>query len=508
MEDAARASEVPILEMRGIRRSFGPTHALRGVDLSVRAGEVHALIGENGAGKSTLMKVLSGAVDPDGGTMRLDGEVYAPSGPQSSLARGVSMIYQELNLAPDLSAEENIFLGVERARWGFVRRAEHEERVRDALATLGHSRVDPRTPVGRLAVAEQQIVEIARAIVADARLIVLDEPTSSLTAVDTERLFDVIARLKERGVSIVYISHFLEEVKRSCDRFTVLREGRTVGTGVVADTPIDSIIELMVGRSLDEFFPRVPHERGEVVLELDQLAGETRLLGVDLDLHRGEILGIAGLVGAGRTELVRAVYGLDPVVSGLVRISGSDAGVGTPRRRVRQGVGLLSENRKDEGLALGMSIADNVTLSRFSTVATAGWVSPRRHRSRVANCAGALGVVCRAVTQPVEDLSGGNQQKVALARLTHQEADVVLLDEPTRGIDVGSKVEVYRQIGLLAQQGKAVLFVSSYLPELLGVCDRVAVMARGRLSAIRPAAEWDEKSIMAYATMGPQDGVT
>ncbi len=491
-----------LLEMRGIRKSFGPTHALRGVDLSVRDGEVHALIGENGAGKSTLMKVLSGALAPDGGTMSLDEDAYAPSGPNDARAVGVSMIYQELNLASHLTVEENIFLGMEKANWGFTRRSSQERAVVEALGTLGRPDIHPRSPVSRLSVAARQIVENARALITRSRLIVLDEPTSSLTAVDTERLFDVIQRMRRKGVSFVYISHFLEEVERIADRFTVLREGSTVGSGDVRGTSLDSIIELMVGRTLKEFFPRVPHERGEPLLELEGLCGEGPPRGIDMSLHRGEILGIAGLVCAGRTETLRAIYGLDPIQSGAVTIHGVRGGYVAPSGRVRQGVGLLSEDRKEEGLALGLSIADNVTLSRFGPVSVGGWVLPRRQRRQVERAICALQVKCRTPLQPVGDLSGGNQQKVALSRLSHQEADIVLLDEPTRGIDVASKIEVYRLMGGMAAEGRGVLFVSSYIPELLGVADRLAVMCRGRLSPVRDIGDWDEKSIMAFATRG------
>jgi ribose transport system ATP-binding protein len=488
--------------MHGVEKRFGPTAALRGVDLEVRRGEVHALIGENGAGKSTLMKVLSGAHAPDAGRMVLAGEPYRPSGPEAARRAGVSMIYQELNLAPHLTVEENVFLGMESSRLGLTRRARQEARVAEALALLGHSDIAPRARVGSLSVGAQQLVEVARAIVARARLIVLDEPTSSLTSRDAERLFQVIAKLRGAGVSIIYISHFLEEVERIADRFTVLREGATAGTGEVRSTPIARIIEMMVGRSLRELFPKVPHARGEPLLSLEGLAGRRAPRGVDLVLHRGEILGVAGLIGAGRTEMLRAIYGLDPIARGAVTVAGIRGGPHSPAARVRQGVGLLSEDRKEEGLALGLSIADNVTFSALGKASVLGWVIPARQRRLVARWIREMRIACRSPAQPAQDLSGGNQQKVALARLLHQEADIFLLDEPTRGIDVGSKVEVYRLMGELAAAGKGVLFVSSYLPELLGVSDRIAVMSRGKLSPARDARDWTEESIMAYATTG------
>ncbi|MCZ6795494.1 MAG: sugar ABC transporter ATP-binding protein [Planctomycetota bacterium] len=493
-----------ILEMRGVGKSFGPTLALDGVDLRVRRGEVHALIGENGAGKSTLMKVLSGALEPDTGTMHLDGAPFAPAGPLEARAAGVSMIYQELNLASHLSVEANVLLGMEESRLGFVRRKSHERRVREALELLGHQDIHPRTMVGELRLGARQLVEIARALVSKARIIVLDEPTSSLALRDIKRLFEVVRRLRERGVSVVYISHFLEEVHEVADRYTVLRNGRTAAEGLLSQVTSEQIIEQMVGRSLSELFPRVPHEIGEPLLALNALRGEELPRGVDLELHRGEILGIAGLVGAGRTEMLRAVYGLDPLRSGSVTISGISSGYRRPHQRLAQGVGLLSENRQEEGLALALSIGDNVTLSRFGPISRYGWIFPRLEREHVGRWTKRMSVVCRGPGQPVGDLSGGNQQKIAIARLLHQESDVLLLDEPTKGIDVGSKVEVYRLIGELAAEGRAILFVSSYIPELLGVCDRIAVMSRGRLSAIRAASEWTEHSILVHATAGEQ----
>jgi ribose transport system ATP-binding protein len=492
------------LRMTEIHKHFGPTHALRGVDLELHAGEVHALVGENGAGKSTLMKVLAGAVLPDAGHMSLDGLPYTPSGPRDARDRGVAMIYQELALAPHLSVEDNILLGLEPRRWGILRRAEGRQRVRGALETLGHPEVPPDLPVSALGPGLQQVVEIARALLLDVRLLVFDEPTSSLSREDAERLFDLIRRLAGRGVTVVYISHFLEEVQRVADRFTVLRDGESVGTGAVRDFSAAGIIEKMVGRSLTELFPRVPHTPGEVVLELNDLVTDKQVSpghGIDLRLRRGEILGLAGVVGAGRTELLRAIFGLDAVRRGRVMVRALVHDRATPRERIREGMGMVSEDRKAEGLALAQSIADNLTYSRLGPYTRwPGWLSLGRRDEAVRGWLANLDVRCGSPDQAVGELSGGNQQKVALGRLLHQEADVLLLDEPTRGVDVGSKAAIYRLIGELAAQGKAVLFVSSYLPELLGVCDRLAVMTRGRLSAVRPVEEWTPEGIMGEAT--------
>jgi ribose transport system ATP-binding protein len=495
-------SNVPRLTMTGIEKRFGQTHALRGVELALHAGEIHALVGENGAGKSTLMKVLSGAERPDAGHMTLDGAPFHPSGPRDARQRGVAMIYQELTLATHLSVEANVLLGLEPSRWGFLRLGEGRRRVREALAVLQHKEIQPEAPVGGLGPAARQLVEIARALLLDVRVLVLDEPTSSLSQEDAQRLFALVRRLRDRGVTVVYISHFLEEVRQIADRFTVLRDGRSVGGGTVADFSVDRILSLMVGRDVTELFPRVPHTIGEPVLELTDLTGLKLPRSVSLTLHCGEIFGIAGIVGAGRTELLRAVFGLDPVRAGRVRVMGAVRldGPASPPDRIEQGVGLLSEDRKQEGLALLQSVADNLTYTRLQPYGQFGWLNPRRRRRAVAEWVARLGVRCAGPDQLVGELSGGNQQKVALGRLLHQDADVFLLDEPTRGVDVGSKAEIYRLIGELAARGKAVLFVSSYLPELLGVCDRLAVMTRGRLSAARAVGEWTPEQVLARAT--------
>ncbi len=491
----------PLLTVHAVSKRFGATQALADVSLSVAAGRVLGLVGENGAGKSTLMKILSGAHRPDSGVMRLDGREYAPAGPLAARQAGVAMIYQELNLAPDLSVEDNIMLGREAARWGWLRRDRQRPRIREVLAWLGHPELSPEVPVGRLSIGAQQLVEIARALVHDARLIVFDEPTSSLTQRDVARLFDVIRRLKNAGHGIIYISHFLEEVRTICDDYAVLRDGRSVGAGSLAGATERQIVELMVGRTVTELFPQVPHHRGEPLVSLAGLTGERAPIDASLTLHRGEILGLAGLVGAGRTELVRCLFGLDAVRSGKILIAGVTPGRG-PRGRIRAGVGMVSEDRKQEGLAQSRSLADNLTYSRLEPYSRGGWLALSRRRRAVDHWLDRLQVKRRSQEQAMLELSGGNQQKVAIARVLHQQADVLLLDEPTRGIDVGTKSEIYRLMGELAAEGKAVLFVSSYLTELLAICDRIGVMSRGRLKAIRPTRDWTEHDIMNVAVGG------
>jgi len=492
--------------MFGVQKRFGATVALDGVDLAVPSGIVHALVGENGAGKSTLMKVLSGAIQPDAGTMRIDGQAYAPRNPLEARRTGIAMIYQELSLAPHLNVEDNITLGMEPGKLGVIDHREVRRRVTDALRQLEHSEINPQARVGSLSVAAQQLVEIARALAVGCRVLVFDEPTSSLTLRDIERLFTLIQRLKEQGHAIVYISHFLEEVLQVADRYTVLRDGRTVGTGDIREVDADALVAMMIGRRVDQLYPRSPRTRGEAVLEVSNLVGDPKPEHASFVLHRGEVFGIAGLMGAGRTELLRTLMGLAPICSGEVRL-GAYVGPASPTRRWLDGMGLLSENRKDEGLAVSLSVADNLTLSRLHGLGPARLVLPSRQDAASRRWIDKLGIRCRGPRQPVASLSGGNQQKVAIARLLHHDVDVLLLDEPTRGIDVASKAQIYQLIDALARGDetenrppRAILMVSSYLPELLGVCDRVAVMCRGTLGSPRPVAEWDEHSLMLEAT--------
>jgi ribose transport system ATP-binding protein len=493
----------PLLLMENISKHFGATCALAGVDFDLERGEVHALLGENGAGKSTLIKILSGAIRPDRGAMHLDGSWYSPSSPLESRRSGISVIYQELNLAPHLSVEENIMLGREWTSRGFLRRRKMREKVKEALSLVRHTEISPDTPVRQLSMAARQTVEIARALLEKAKILVMDEPTSSLSGEDSQRLFEIIKRLKSQGVGIIYISHFLEEVQQVADRFTVLRDGTKVGTGKMEETSLDKLIQMMVGGEMRQMFPRVEHRVEGLYLEAAKLKGKKMSVEVDLNLHRGEILGVAGLVGSGRTEFLRTIFGLDPWESGLVKIGPEEEVLsGDIRQRIKKGVGFLSEDRQGEGLALSLSISDNLTLSCFSPYVRFGFLRVKQQRQAGWEWIERLRIKAQGPKQPVLSLSGGNQQKVALARLLHQKADVFLLDEPTRGIDIVSKSQIYEWMGELAVEGKAILFVSSYFPELLGVCDKIAVFHRGQLVKARPAAEWNDESLLAAATTG------
>ncbi|MFH1883002.1 MAG: sugar ABC transporter ATP-binding protein [Planctomycetota bacterium] len=494
------------LRMRDVSKRFGATVALEDVSIEVAAGQVLALVGENGAGKSTLMKVCSGAVRADAGRMWLDGVPYRPSNPLEARRAGVAMIYQELSLTPHLSVQENIMLGMEPARLGVVRAKQVRRRTIEAIKEFDNPELTPDARVSNLSVGSQQLVEIARALAIGCRVLVLDEPTSSLTQQDVERLFEIIGRLKRQGKAIVYISHFIEEVKRVADRVTVLRDGRVVGSSDVDAITIDEIVALMVGRQVEELYPRSARQAGEVILEIEDLAGLEKPKSASLELHRGEVLGIAGLVGAGRTELLRSMFGLEPVRRGRIRL-GVYTGPASPVRRWMQGAGFLSEDRKEEGLAVSLSVADNMTLSKLRGFGPLGLVLPSRQDKATRRWLERLDIRCLGPRQSVSSLSGGNQQKVALARLLLHDVDVLLLDEPTRGIDVAAKALVYKLINTLAtgsptegREPKAVLMVSSYLPELMGVCDRVAVMCRGRLGPTYRIDEVNEHNLMLEAT--------
>ncbi len=491
-----------LLQLKNIRKSFGPVKALQGVDLEVNEGEVHGLIGENGAGKSTLMKVLSGAHFPNEGEMTFAGKPYQPETPLDARQQGIAMIYQELNLALHLTVEENIMLGIEDSRFGFIKSKKHE--VSEALAWLGQEGIAPDTLVHELSLGKQQLIEIARAIILNAKLVIMDEPTSSLTAEDTKALFEVIRRFRERNISVIYISHFLEEAKELCDRFTVLRDGQTVATGDMKDTDIPKIIEYMVGRTVDELYPHVPHEIGEDMLEVSGLQ-DAYLNNVSFKLRKGEILGLSGLVGAGRSETIRSIFGLEKVENGTIKIKGQPELKATylnPHTSLKKGLDLLSEDRKEEGLALNLPIFANITFSALKRYSKAGILNLKSELDNANIWAKKLNIKCHSTEQNASALSGGNQQKICLARMLHHDSDILFLDEPTRGIDVGSKAEIYRLIHTLAAQGKAIVVVSSYLPELLGICDSIAVMSRGKMSPVKPVAEWKEEDIMLFATSG------
>ena len=496
------------LKLSKIHKSFGPTIALDGVDLELREGEVHALIGENGAGKSTLMNVIAGALRPDQGTMEINGQPYTPSNPLDARTHGIALIHQELSLCPHLSVAENVLMGIESSHMGWLDRDKLFARTNEVLKTFHHADIRPEKRVGDLSVAARQIVEISRAIAARARIILMDEPTSSLQRDDVTHLFALIRKLSAEGISVVYISHFLEEVRQISDRFTVLRDGRSVANGEIATVTDDELIAKMVGRAQQNLFPvRAPAAGArQTILDVQNLASPPLLKDATFELRRGEILGIAGLMGSGRTPLLRAIFGLDRPASGSIKVNQKSLppGRSTPAMRLIEGLGYLSEDRKGDGLTLNQSIADNVTVTRFDSCSRFGWLDLGAQRKQTEKLVNALKIRTQGAQQNVGSLSGGNQQKVIVARLLHQDADVLLLDEPTRGIDIGSKAQVYETIAACAAENKAVLMVSSYLPELFGMCDRLAVMSRGRLSTVRNIDEWTPESVL-QAAIGAAD---
>jgi ribose transport system ATP-binding protein len=494
------SSTGPRLVARSIGKSFSGTPVLDGVSLELEQGSVHAVLGENGAGKSTLMKILAGVERPDVGSFELDGAPYTPAGPLDARRRGVAIVHQELSLCPHLTVAENIVLGVEPRRFGWLSRSETARCARQALELLagGAGSLSLEARVDGLSAAEQQLVEIARALAhADCRLLILDEPTSSLGHADVERLFTTLGALRARGVTILYVSHFLDEVRRVADRYTVLRDGRLVVSGPVSETTNEMLVTAMAGETVRLGATRA-RTRGELLLSLRHVGGVRLPNDASLELHRGEVLGIAGLMGSGRTELLRAVFGLDVVRRGEIRVKAA-VGPASPAARLAQGLGLVSEDRAREGLALGLSIAKNLTLSRLSPVLRHGLLSPRAERDAAAHWIARLGIRARGPEQRVGELSGGNQQKVAVARLLYHDVDVLLLDEPTRGIDVRNRAEIHQLIGELCAAGKAVLIVSSHLDELVAVCDRIAVMRKGVLGPARTASGVSERALLQEA---------
>jgi ribose transport system ATP-binding protein len=500
--EASVTDRTSLLSIQGLSKSFGPTVALAGMNLEARAGEVHAVLGENGAGKSTLMAVLGGATSPDRGSIVLSGRPFVPRSPREAQAAGIARVHQELSLCSHLSVAQNVMLGREPTRHGLIDESRLYDEAAKALdAAAGRARRDAiglGTRVADLAPAEKQLVEVARALVGQGaghpcRVLILDEPTSSLGRGEVSVLFGRIRSLREEGLLILYVSHFLEEVLEIADRFTVLRDGSTVATGEVRDTSLSELVSHMTGKSVDRLFPRTKRVAGDIAMEVHEVAGDRLPVRASFELRCGEVLGLAGLVGSGRTELLRVLFGLDPANGGTIQALGR-AGQASPEERLRTGVGMLSEDRKREGLALSMSVADNVTLSKLPVI-----VRSAVQRSAAERWTLALGVKCPDVSVPVRDLSGGNQQKIALGRLLHQDSEVLLLDQPTRGIDVGAKADIYDLVDRLASQGKAIVLVSDDLSELLGVSDRIAVMVRGVLGAARPVGDWTEASLLAEA---------
>ena len=477
----------PLLECVSIAKSFAGVRALAGVSLAIGAGEVHALVGENGAGKSTLIRIITGAERPDAGRLTIDGHSAASLDPSTARGFGIAAIYQQPSLFPDLTVAENIAFALERG--GPWRRIDWKERLCRATVLLDRvgASIDPLRLAGTLRPPEQQLVEIAKAIGADARIVLMDEPTASLTDAEVLRLMTVIKTLRDAGTGVIYISHRLEEVFAIADRVTVLRDGATVGTHPVADVNARQLIEMMVGRQLTQLFPKKPVPLGDVALELVGLS--SRMAGVhdvSLQVRRGEIVGLAGLVGCGRSELAETLFGLSPADAGDVLVSGQHVNIGSPSDAIRHGIGYVPKDRRQHGVIPEMSVAKNISIASLAAVSANGLVQPAREFAAAGKYVNKLRIKTPSASTDVEDLSGGNQQKVALARWLMTGARILVLDEPTQGVDVGAKAEIHALIGDLVEQGTAVLLISSELPELLGMCDRIAVMRAGTIAGILP----------------------
>jgi ribose transport system ATP-binding protein len=496
-------SDQPALEMRGINKSFAGNSVLVDVNLSARAGEVHALVGENGAGKSTLMKILAGVYQPDAGTILLDGREVSFARPSDALANGIAMIYQELSLAPELTVAENIFLGREPltfAPLGVVNRREMNARATSMLKEYGF-KIDSRTLVKRLSAADRQLVEITRATVEAKRFLVMDEPTSSLTAHEVADLFRLIRELKNRGLAIIYISHRLEELDFIADRLTVLRDGRAVYSDAWGEISRAEIIRHMAGRELKEIFPPRAAARGDTRLRVENLTRAGKFRDVSLAVRAGEVIGIAGLAGAGRTELVETIFGAYPADAGEIFLNGARLHRAQPDKAVARRMGLLTEDRKRTGLCLNQPVTRNLTLANLRSLAPRLWIDARRERTTASEYIERLHIRPPDPDKTVARMSGGNQQKVLLARWLFAGSQVFLLDEPTRGVDVAARSDIYRVINRLVEAGAAVVMVSSDLPELLGMADRILVMRRGRLVAELDARQTTQEEILRHAAV-------
>lgn len=493
-----------LLSLQDIGKDYAAP-VLDGVSLALRAGEVLALTGENGAGKSTLSKIVCGLVAPTRGRMTLAGAPFAPGSRREAERQGVRMVMQELGLVSTLSVAENLLLDRLPQRAGWLRRGELHALATRQLEKIGMQHIDPATPVARLGIGQQQMVEIARNLQDHTRVLVLDEPTAMLTPRETAHLFEQIALLKARGVGIVYVSHRLEELQRIADRVAVLRDGRLVDVRAMAGVTESELVERMVGRAVHEHEGRPRRRAGAPVLRARGLGRGQAVRDVDLSLHAGEVMGLAGLVGSGRTELVRLLFGADAADRGEISLSDGPARrFQSPMQAIRAGIGLVTEDRKSQGLLLPQSIRVNATLSDLGAVSRAGWLQGGRERSIARRLVHTLRIRSRSEEQPVATLSGGNQQKVVFARWLHRECEVLLLDEPTRGVDVGARADLYAELDRMAEAGKALLMVSSDLRELMAMCDRIGVMRAGRLVATFERGAWSEQSLLAAAFGDPK----
>ena len=486
--------------MQGISKAFGPVRVLEEVDFAIAGGEIHALMGENGAGKSTLMKILSGVYRSDAGSIVIDGKTVDIRSTRQAEGCGIAIIHQELNLIPQLSVMENLFLGREPSRFGVIDSARMRREATAQLVALGAGNIDPECEAGLLSIGQQQMVEIAKALAMDARLLIMDEPTAALTEREIDTLFGLMQALKARGVAIVYVSHRMEEIFRICDKISVLRDGRFVGERVIAHTDFDEVVRMMVGREIGDRFPKRTVQPGAIRLQVDGLADERHVRDISFAVRAGEVLGVAGLMGAGRSEILKTLFGLNRRMAGTVLLDGQPVELGSPGAAIAAGLAFVTEDRKSQGLVLGMSVRENTTLVHLPHYARLGVVSDAAEQQAVAGLIEQLRIRTRDAELEVKSLSGGNQQKVVFAKWLAQPPKVLLLDEPTRGVDVGGKAEIYHIINQLAAAGVAIVMVSSELPEVMAMSNRILVIHEGRQTGLFEAATASQESIMAAAT--------
>ena len=489
------------IEMKGIDKSFGSNQVLKDAGFFLKDGEIHALMGENGAGKSTLMKILTGVYTRDAGTVLVDGKEVCYKNPQEAEKAGIVFIYQEINSLFDLTVEENLFMGKEIATLGVVNKKAMRKKAQEVMDRMGVS-IPVEAVMGELSVGQQQMVEICKALMADAKVLIMDEPTAALTESETEGLFRVINSLREKGVSIVYISHRMEEIFALCDRITILRDGQYIDTRYIKDITMDDIVQMMIGREIGERFPRRECEIGQEVLRVEGLTHQKVFKDVSFSVHAGEVLGVAGLMGAGRTEIMQAIFGNLSGVSGKIYINGKRKKIGNPRQAIKAGIGFITEDRKTEGLLLEKSIAENIEICNFGKTSILGVRSKAKRNAVVRAGIEDFHIKCFGPNHECGNLSGGNQQKVVLAKWVATDPKILILDEPTRGVDIGAKKEIYSVINDLAAQGVAVIMVSSELPEVLGMSDRIMVVHEGQVTGIIDAKTADQAKVMTLATGG------
>ncbi len=490
------------VKMTGIDKSFGSNQVLKGAGFELRDGEVHALMGENGAGKSTLMKILTGVYTRDAGTVWVDGQEVVYKNPQEAEKAGIVFIYQELNVLFDLTVEENLFMGKEITKgFGICDRKAMRAKAKEVMDRVGVN-IPVDAVMSDLSVGQQQMVEICKALMADAKVLIMDEPTAALTASETEGLFKVINSLREKGVSIVYISHRMEEIFELCDRITVLRDGTYVGTEVISEIDLDHIVQMMIGRTIGERFPKREATIGAEVLRVEGLTSGKLFKDVHFDVKAGEVLGVSGLMGAGRTEIMHAIFGNLPIDAGKVYIDGKEVNIKSPRQAIAAGIGFITEDRKVEGLLLEKSIAENIDIANLGKISNGFVLDKGKQDAIVKRGIDEFKIRCFGPDHECGNLSGGNQQKVVLAKWVYTDPKILILDEPTRGVDIGAKKEIYSIINQLAAKGVAVIMVSSELPEVLGMSDRIAVVHEGKITGIIDAAEADQAKVMTLATGG------